>query len=88
MAYKALQKFRDDDTGHVYKAGDFFPVSGEVSDTRLSSLLSTDNKIGKPVIKEVEAEYPKLLGGGYYELSNGDKVQGKAAAFEAENALK
>ncbi len=35
----------------------------------------------------VEEEYPIHTGGGYYELSNGDKVQGKDAAIEAENAL-
>lgn len=30
---------------------------------------------------------PKHLGGGYYELSNGEKVKGKEAAIEAEKAL-
>lgn len=32
-------------------------------------------------------EYPHHLGGGTYELSNGEKVKGKEAAIEAENAL-
>ncbi|MGF7014247.1 hypothetical protein [Ornithinibacillus bavariensis] len=32
-------------------------------------------------------EFPKHTGGGYFELSNGEKVQGKDAAIEAEEAL-
>lgn len=32
-------------------------------------------------------EYPKHVGGGYYELSNGDKVQGKDKALESEKSL-
>lgn len=31
--------------------------------------------------------FPKHLGGGYFELSDGSKVQGKEAAIEAEKAL-
>ena len=31
--------------------------------------------------------YPKHVGGGYYELSNGEKIKGKDAAIEAEKAL-
>src|SRR5690625_4165653 len=34
------------------------------------------------------SEFPKHTGGGYYELSNGEKVKGKDAAIEAEKALK
>lgn len=33
-------------------------------------------------------EYPKHTGGAWYELSNGEKVQGKEEAFAAEEALK
>lgn len=32
-------------------------------------------------------EYPVHTGGGYYELSNGEKVQGKDKAIEAEKEL-
>jgi hypothetical protein len=35
-----------------------------------------------------DSEFPKHTGGGYYELSNGEKVQGKDKAIEAEQALK
>lgn len=36
---------------------------------------------------EADSEFPKHSGGGYYELSNGEKVRGQEAALEAENAL-
>jgi len=32
-------------------------------------------------------EYPKHTGGGWYELSNGDKKRGKEEAIKAEKAL-
>lgn len=51
----------------------------------------------KPFIKRIveqetkemagEEEYPKFLGGGYYELSNGEKVQGKDKAIEAQSEI-
>lgn len=40
----------------------------------------------EPKSEEAE-EYPVHKGGGYYELSNGEKVQGKKAAQKAEQAL-
>jgi len=30
---------------------------------------------------------PKAVGGGFYELSNGDRVQGKQAAIEAQEKI-
>lgn len=36
---------------------------------------------------EADSEFPKHSGGGYYELSNGEKVRGQEAALEAEKAL-
>ncbi|MEK3887456.1 hypothetical protein [Bacillus sp. FSL K6-3431] len=38
--------------------------------------------------KDQEKSFPKHTGGGYYELSNGEKVKGKEKANEAEEALK
>lgn len=37
-----------------------------------------------PVVNE---GYPKSTGGGWYSLSNGEKVQGKDEAIEAQNEL-
>ena len=39
----------------------------------------------KPPVEK--AEYPHLIGGSWYRLSNKKKVQGKAKAFAAEKAL-
>jgi hypothetical protein len=47
-------------------------------------------KVEVPLEREVDEveEFPKHTGGGYYELSNGEKVKGKGAAEKAEKALK
>ena len=42
---------------------------------------------GTDFVEEAVETYPKHTGGGYYELSNGEKVKGKDAAIEAEKAL-
>lgn len=39
------------------------------------------------LVQADDADFPKHTGGGWYELSNGDKVQGKADAQAAEKAL-
>jgi hypothetical protein len=37
--------------------------------------------------RETEDIYPKATGGGWYELSNGKKIQGKEEAIKAEKDL-
>ena len=86
------------DENHVYNSGDFYPREGvELDYERVDLLASTDNARKESVIVEVlvkeetdgvPGEFPVRTGGGYYELSNGDKIQGKDAAIEAEKALK
>lgn len=46
-------------------------------------------EVEDPEEEEVQeqSEFPKHTGGGYYELSDGNKVQGKEKAEEAEKAL-
>jgi hypothetical protein len=92
--YKVVAKFLDlEDNKREYKVGETFPREGvEVSERRLA-ILSTDQNAAKKVLIEKleegeEAEFPKHTGGGYYELSNGEKVKGKEAAEKAENELK
>lgn len=90
--YKVIVPFRDlQDNNHIYYQGDTFPREGvDVSDERIEELASKNNKRNEVLIKEVEEQedYPKHTGGGYYELSSGEKVKGKDAAIEAEKALK
>lgn len=38
-------------------------------------------------VEETEATYPRHAGGGWYELSDGSRVQGREAAHDAEEAL-
>lgn len=50
------------------------------------TILSNDPPKDPPKDPPIEPEL-KHLGGGYYELPNGDKVKGKEAALEALKAL-
>ncbi|SIT91679.1 hypothetical protein [Edaphobacillus lindanitolerans] len=95
--YKVIVDFTDfQDGGHVYRADDPYPRKGaKVSEERVAELSSTENKRNEVLIvavddeppESVTAEYPKHNGGGWYELSNGETVQGKTAAAKAEAEL-
>ncbi|MDK9861645.1 MULTISPECIES: hypothetical protein [Staphylococcus] len=55
--YEVIAKFRDgEDKNKLYEVGDNYPkpANKKVSKSRIESLSSKDNKIGKPFIKEVE----------------------------------
>lgn len=55
--YKVIYKFRDlQDNEHVYKVGDKFPRKGRATKARLEELSTADNKVGVPLIEEVEGE--------------------------------
>lgn len=46
--------FRDlQDNDHIYRVGDKYPRKGRVAKARIDELSSTDNKIGKPLIEEI-----------------------------------
>lgn len=99
MAYKVLRPFRDSqDDLYAYRQGDIYPRQGyEPSKQRIAELSSVKNRLGKVLIAEMKEEqapsanesmeYPKHTGGGWYELSNGEKVQGKEEAIKAEQEL-
>lgn len=52
--YVVIYDFRDlKDKGYVYIKGDIYPREGkQVDEDRVKELMSTANKIGKPLIKE------------------------------------
>ena len=54
--YKVIVRFADmQDKNHIYEIGDVFPRDGKtVTDKRIAELASDANKVGKPVIEEVE----------------------------------
>lgn len=99
--FVVIEDFKDlKDHNHIYRKGDFYPrVNANLDEARADELASTDNARGEQLIVEIlakaEAEkedqkdetFPKLLGGGYYELSNGEKVRGKDEAVGAEKEL-
>lgn len=61
----------------------------EIESTQDSDAVQTgdESEPAKEDAKE-KSEFPKHVGGGTYELSNGEKVKGKEEAIEAEEALK
>lgn len=85
-----LQGFRDIHTKQEY-------VPNTVIDMTEERAAEIVTNLGRDFVAEVQIveqeaegqdpEFPKHTGGGYYELSDGTKVQGKEAAIEAEQAL-
>ncbi len=59
--YKVLYPFADLlDDSHIYRVGDEFPRRGViVKPERYKELMGTGNKIGKPLIKEIETPVEK-----------------------------
>jgi len=104
ISAKVVNPFKaNEHNGHFYKAGETYPAEGFSADEeRVYFLTGVHPKYKKVYLAEVvineqeqkteqkteQLDYPKHTGGGYYELSNGDKVKGKDEAIEAENALK
>lgn len=57
--YRVIRAFTDLKASHVYYVGDAFPYNGVyVDDDRLSELASNKNRMGVPLIEEIE-EKPK-----------------------------
>lgn len=57
MAHKVIRDFTDlQDGNHVYRAGDKYPRSGRAKKDRLEELSGPENKIGEPLIEEIEGE--------------------------------
>lgn len=92
--------FRDKETKAIHEKGDIIEVSEERFAEIAENLGS--KFVAKVIIEELDdintseepekkvdpsAEYPKHIGGGNYELSDGSKVKGKQAANEAQKAL-
>ena len=58
--YKVIKSFTDlQDNNHAYSVGDTFPHNGvEVDAERIAELASAKNRLGVPLIEEIE-EKPK-----------------------------
>ena len=65
---------------------------GEVAEfNKKEAIRLCEKGIAQPLkekVTETSSKFPKHTGGGWYELSNGEKVQGKEHAVAAEDELK
>ena len=84
MLYPVKKLFKDkEDNGRRYQLNDWYPRFGlKVDNKRVDKLV----KLGYIHKEDEEAkqDFPKHVGGGWYELSNGERVQGKEEALEKE----
>ena len=80
--FKVIRRFKDKD-GTIYEEGSFY--NKPLSKSRQEVLTTKNNKYKKAFIKELN--FPHHIGGGWYELSNGEKVQGKTNSEAAEANL-
>ena len=60
--YKAIESFGYD--GVIYNVGDEYPKDGKVDKSKVKYLMSSINKIGKPLIEEIK-ETKTYETGGY-----------------------
>lgn len=87
MKRKVISRFRDKDTKVVYKKNDIYEgnekrVAHLVKRGRLEPSKSNDKK---QEVEQEKANDMKHVGGGWYEISNGERVKGKEKAQEAMN---
>lgn len=61
MSYIVIERFADlQDGNRVYEAGDTYPRPGfDVSPERLAELAGSDNRVGMPLIVDVDAPCDK-----------------------------
>ncbi|MFD1885584.1 hypothetical protein [Paenibacillus wenxiniae] len=54
MPYQVIKDFKDlQDDNHQYRAGDKYPRAGRAKKDRVEELSGNDNKMGEPLIQEV-----------------------------------
>lgn len=74
-------------------AGEEIEVNDEVAKAWIKAGIAAPIKEQKietatqPKPETATIKYPKHVGGGWYELSNGEKVQGKEEAIKAQEEL-
>ncbi|SFI36002.1 MULTISPECIES: hypothetical protein [unclassified Bacillus (in: firmicutes)] len=81
MRNLVIKPFIDKDTQIGYSKGDMY----ESTDSKRIAFLIENGFLKQEEYKTV---FPKHIGGGWYELSNGKKVQGKDEALETEESLR
>jgi hypothetical protein len=75
--------FRDKDSMKHHTVGSLYSADED----RLSFLVDKGFLERENAEESSNENFPKHTGGGYYELSNGEKVKGKEEALAAEEEL-
>ena len=85
MLHQVIKPFKDkQDNKREYRLNDWYPRFGlEATVERVDELFELGH-IGKEVEEVKKDTFPKHVGGGWYELSNGERVQGKEEAIKKE----
>jgi hypothetical protein len=78
-----IKAFKDKHTGERFKPG----MEYEGKNERLAELAGLGYVLYDGNSKLEAPKWPKHVGGGTFELSNGDKVKGKDEASAAQTAL-
>jgi len=71
----------------TYGSGTELDVGPDMSKERAMSLLNSGLAVPVKDAGAENARYPLHTGGGWYQLSDGSKVQGKGAAETAQKKL-
>ena len=56
MKYQVLVDFTCQETKHIYREGDKYPVKGRTKKARIEELLSSNNMRGQPLICAIDEE--------------------------------
>ncbi|WMJ78477.1 MULTISPECIES: hypothetical protein [unclassified Sedimentibacter] len=86
MKVQILKTFLDAENKCIQKEGKEIEITEERAEQIISIRPDLIEVIGNA--EGDTPEFPKHTGGGYYELSNGEKIKGKDAVLKAEEALK
>lgn len=86
MKVKVLKSFLDKENNVIQKAGKIIEVTEDRFEQINSVKVGLLIEVSEEDLEE-ESDFPKHTGGGWYKLSNGEKVKGKDEALKAENDL-
>lgn len=84
--YRVTNRYRNRDTGQVVEPGTFVtlatPAGNRMVARGLVQAVERSTPVETATRQPTENAAPRHTGGGWYELPNGEKVQGKEAALK------
>ncbi|MDN8590934.1 hypothetical protein Q0V21_19430 [Paenibacillus sp. 11B] len=81
----------ESDDDRIFYLAEIHPKYNKIYLAEVQEIESAAGPVKDSAVKEqddTEKTFPHHVGGGTYELSNGEKVKGKEEALAAESALK